>query len=82
MSLFPSPGQVPIQAQIQVHVSVHVQVHAHVHEHIPIHVQNVTLNSKSVTEIDNKLPDNLNGPVLPYRMISFVIIWKVQEVME
>ncbi len=42
----------------------------------------VTLNSKSVTEIDNKLPDNLNGPVLPYRMISFIIIWKVQEVME
>ncbi len=34
----------------------------------------VTLNSKSATEIDNKLPDNLNGPVLPYRMISFEII--------
>ncbi len=31
----------------------------------------VTLNPKSVTEIINKLPDNLNGPVLPYRMISF-----------
>ncbi len=42
----------------------------------------VTLNSKSVTGIDNKLPDNLNGPVLPYRMISFTIVCKVQEVME
>jgi hypothetical protein len=31
----------------------------------------VTLNPKSATEIINKLPDNLNGPVLPYRMISF-----------
>ena len=30
----------------------------------------VTLNSKNVTEIINKLPDNLNGPVLPCRMIS------------
>ncbi len=30
----------------------------------------VTLNSESVTEIINKLPDNLNGPVLPCRMIS------------
>ncbi len=34
-------------------------------------LENVMLNSKSVTEIINKLPDNLNGPVLPYRMISF-----------
>ena len=33
--------------------------------------KNVTLNSKSVTEIISKLPDNLNGPVLPYRMTSF-----------
>ncbi len=37
-------------------------------------ISSVTLNPKSVTEIINKLPDNLNGPVLPYRMISFVII--------
>jgi hypothetical protein len=33
--------------------------------------KNVTPNAKSVTEINNSLPDNLNGPVLPYRMISF-----------
>ncbi len=31
----------------------------------------VTPNPKSVTKIDSSLPDNLSGPVLPYRMISF-----------
>jgi hypothetical protein len=33
--------------------------------------KNVTPNANGATKNNNNLPDNLNGPVLPYRMISF-----------
>ncbi len=49
--------------------NVDTEMNMNRNKHINLYI--VTLNSKSVTEIINKLPDNLNGPVLPYRMISF-----------
>jgi hypothetical protein len=36
-----------------------------------LHLSVVTPDTKSATKINNISPDNLSGPVLPYRMISF-----------